>query len=127
MVAVRRVLVVDDDDAIREVAEVALGIVGGWDVVAASSGVECVRRAGELAPEAILLDVMMPGMDGPTTVEHLRADPTTRHIPVILLTAKVQPSELRAWERLDLAGVIAKPFDPMTLAAKVAALLGWDR
>jgi CheY-like chemotaxis protein len=127
MVAVRRVLVVDDDDAIREVAEVALGIVGGWDVVAASSGAECVRRAGEVAPEAILLDVMMPGMDGPTTVERLREDPATATIPVILLTAKVQPSELRAWERLDLAGVIAKPFDPMTLASKVAALLGWDR
>ncbi len=122
----RRVLVVDDDDAIREVAEVALGIVGGWDVVAASSGAECVRRASEVAPEAILLDVMMPGMDGPTTVEKLREDPATQDIPVILLTAKVQPSELRAWERLDLAGVIAKPFDPMTLAAKVAALLGWD-
>jgi len=123
---VRRVLVVDDDDAIREVAEVALGIVGGWDVVAASSGAECVRKASEVAPEAILLDVMMPGMDGPTTVEKLREDPATQDIPVILLTAKVQPSELRAWERLDLAGVIAKPFDPMTLAAKVAALLGWD-
>ena len=122
----RRVLVVDDDDAIREVAEVALGIVGGWDVVAASSGAECVRRASEVAPEAILLDVMMPGMDGPTTVEKLREDPATQDIPVILLTAKVQPSELRAWEWLDLAGVIAKPFDPMTLAAKVAALLGWD-
>lgn len=122
----RRVLVVDDDDAIREVAEVALGIVGGWDVVAASSGAECVRRASEVQPEAILLDVMMPGMDGPTTVEKLREDPATQDIPVILLTAKVQPSELRAWERLDLAGVIAKPFDPMTLAAKVAALLGWD-
>jgi CheY-like chemotaxis protein len=127
MMAVRRVLVVDDDDAIREVAEVALGIVGGWDVVAASSGAECVRRAGEVEPEAILLDVMMPGMDGPTTVERLREDPATATIPVILLTAKVQPSELRAWERLDLAGVIAKPFDPMTLASKVAALLGWDR
>jgi CheY-like chemotaxis protein len=127
MVAVRRVLVVDYDDAIREVAEVALGIVGGWDVVAASSGAECVRRAGEVAPEAILLDVMMPGMDGPTTVERLREDPATATIPVILLTAQVQPSELRAWERLDLAGVIAKPFDPMTLASKVAALLGWDR
>jgi CheY-like chemotaxis protein len=86
-----------------------------------------VRRAGEVAPEAILLDVMMPGMDGPTTVERLREDPATATIPVILLTAKVQPSELRAWERLDLAGVIAKPFDPMTLASKVAALLGWDR
>lgn len=123
----RRVLVVDDDDAIRDVAEVALGIVGGWDVKPASSGAECVQRAIEYVPEVILLDVMMPGMDGPSTLARLRQEPRTAEIPVILLTAKVQPSELRAWAHLDLAGVIAKPFDPMTLASEVASMLGWTR
>lgn len=125
MGAVRRVLVVDDDDVIREVAEVALGVVGGLDVSTASSGRECIESALANPPDAVLLDVMMPGMDGPTTLAHLREDPVTRNIPVVLLTAKIQPGERRKWDRLDLAGVIGKPFDPMTLATDLAALLGW--
>ncbi|MCW2805606.1 MAG: hypothetical protein QOF52_2263 [Propionibacteriaceae bacterium] len=126
MSALRRVLVVDDDDAIREVAQMALEIVGGWEVRAASSGVEAVQRATEEAPDAVLLDVMMPGMDGPTTFSRLRECPQTAAIPVIFLTAKVQAGDRRAWTELDIAGVIAKPFDPMTLASEVSHLLGWN-
>ena len=124
--AVRRLLVVDDDDAIREVAKVALEVVGGWDVRTADSGHDAVAIARTDPPDAVLLDVMMPAVDGPTTVGLFRADPTTRAIPIIFLTAKVQAGDRRVWADLDLAGVIAKPFDPMTLAADISALLGWD-
>ncbi len=122
----RRVLVVDDDDAIREVAEVTLQIVGGWDVSTASSGQEAMLKAREHHPDVILLDVMMPGMDGPTTLGRMQHDPVTRQIPVILLTAKVQSGDRQRWDGLPLAGVIAKPFDPMTLPAEIATLLGWQ-
>ena len=121
----RRILVVDDEDDIREVAQLSLEMVGGWEVLAASSGAEGIRRAREELPDAILLDVMMPGMDGPTTFESLRADAATRHIPVILLTAKVQSADRRRFEELGVAGVLSKPFDPMELAGQVSAALGW--
>lgn len=125
MVTVRRVLVVDDDDSIREVAEVALGLVGGWEVSVASGGAEGIEKAHSDKPDAVLLDVMMPGMDGPSTLARLRQDPATQKLPVILLTAKVRPGERRELDNLDVSGIIAKPFDPMTLATQVAELLGW--
>jgi CheY-like chemotaxis protein len=123
----RRVLVVDDDDAIREVAQTSLELVAGWEVDAASNGLDALGRAVADPPDAILLDVMMPSMDGPTTFARLQADARTRHIPVVLLTAKVQPVERRRWEQLGVAGVLAKPFDPMELPGQIADLLGWDR
>ena len=123
---VRRVLVVDDDDAIREVAKVALEVVGGWDVRTAHSGHDAAAMARADPPDAVLLDVMMPAVDGPTTVRLFRDEPSTRAIPIIFLTAKVQAGDRRLWADLDLAGVIAKPFDPMTLAADISKLLGWD-
>ena len=122
-----RILIVDDDDAIREVAQTSLELVGGWQVDCASSGADALSIARQNQPDAILLDVMMPAMDGPTTFGRLQADPRTRSIPVVLLTAKVQGSERRRWESLGVAGVLAKPFDPMTLPKEVAELLGWDR
>ena len=126
LVDTRRVLVVDDDDSIREVAEVALGLVGGWEVATATCGSEGLERARSEAPDAILLDVMMPGMDGPTTLAHLKADPGTAQTPVVFLTAKVRAGERRELDGLDVAGIIAKPFDPMTLSAEVSELLGWS-
>jgi len=123
--AVRRVLVVDDDDAIREVAQVALEIVGGWEVITARSGAEAQATARIEQPDVILLDVMMPGVDGPTTVSLFQEDSQTSEIPVVFLTAKLQADDQRAWSELGLAGVIAKPFDPMTLAADISVLLGW--
>jgi CheY-like chemotaxis protein len=123
----RRVLIVDDEDAIREIARLAMEAVGGHEVTTASSGLEALDRATADPPDAVLLDVMMPGLDGPATVTRLRADPRTRDVDIILLTAKVQASEVARFRRLPgVVGVIAKPFDPMTLPAQVAEILGWD-
>lgn len=122
---IRRVLVVDDDDHIREVATLALEVVGGWQVITAESGEDAARLVLSERPDAVLMDVMMPGIDGPTVVERLRGDPLTAGIPVILLTAKNLRVDPRDYNRLQLAGTIAKPFDPMALAGQVAELLGW--
>jgi CheY-like chemotaxis protein len=121
-----RILVVDDDDAIREVAQMALEIVGGFHVRTAVSGTQAREMVRLEAPDALLLDVMMPGMDGPTLLGHLRREPETAHIPVIFLTAKVQAGDRKDFDGLDIAGVIAKPFDPMKLAAEISELLGWS-
>jgi CheY-like chemotaxis protein len=123
----RRVLVVDDDDAIREVAQSSLELMADWEVDVASSGQAALDLAIADPPDVILLDVMMPSMDGPTTFARLQADARTRDVPVVLLTAKVQPSERRRWEQLGVAGVLAKPFDPLELPGQVAGLLGWDK
>ena len=118
-------LVVDDDDMLREVAKVSLEMVGGWEVLTAASGAEACEVALREQPDALLLDVMMPGMDGPSTVVALRGEPATREIPVIFLTAKVGGDGHQQWGHLDVAGVIPKPFDPMSLPVEVAQLLGW--
>jgi len=122
----RRILVVDDDALLREVAQTALELVAGWQVSTAPSGAQAQQHARSEHPDAILLDVMMPGLDGPTTVTALRADPTTRDIPIIFLTAKMSSDDRGEWQALNLAGVISKPFDPMTLAAEVSVMLGWQ-
>jgi CheY-like chemotaxis protein len=122
---VKRLLVIDDEDHIREVAAVSLEMVGGWDVLTASSGSEGIASAQAEQPDAILLDVMMPDMDGPTTLQHLQRNPSTCHIPVVFLTAKVQASDHRRFADLGVTGVLAKPFDPMALPDDVAGLLGW--
>lgn len=115
----------DDEEDIRTIAGVTLRHLGGWDVVDAASGEEAVATARSARPDAVMLDVMMPGMDGPATLAALRADPSTAGIPVVFLTAKVQATERRRLEDLGAAGVIAKPFDPTTLADQVAGALGW--
>ena len=122
----RRVLVVDDEPDIREIAQASLEIVEGWQVETASNGAEALRAAAAQRPEAILLDVMMPDMDGPATFRRLSEQPSTAGIPVILLTAKVQVSDRRQFSDLGVAGVIAKPFDPLTLAQQVRDILGWS-
>jgi CheY-like chemotaxis protein len=121
----RRVLIIDDEEDIREVAALSLETVAGWDVVLAGSGVAGIAKAQECQPDAILLDVMMPGMDGPTTFRELQALPETAKIPVILLTAKVQAADQKRFSDLGVARVMFKPFDPMTLASDIAATLGW--
>ena len=122
----RRVLIVDDEDHIREVAATSLEILAGWQVLTAACAREAIALATAEQPDAILLDVMMPDMDGPTTFEQLQALPATRPIPVILLTAKVQPGDRRRFSELGVKAVIAKPFDPVDLPAQVAEALGWD-
>ena len=124
--SVPTVLVVDDDDSVREVTVMSLEIVGGWQVLHADGGRAALELARAHRPDAVLLDVMMPEMDGPTTLRHLRADPATRDIPVVLLTAKVMAGDREEWDGLAVQGVIAKPFDPMRLHVEVARLLGWE-
>ena len=121
----KRLLIVDDDPMILEITEMSLELAG-WAVVSANDGHEALAKAAAERPDAILMDVMMPDMDGPTTCQHLFDSPETAHIPVILLTAKVQQSERRRWASLPVAGVLAKPFDPMRLADDVRDLLGWS-
>ncbi len=124
--SVPTVLVVDDDDSVREITQMALEVVAGWRVIAADGGAAALDLARAERPDAVLLDVMMPEMDGPTTLRHLKADEATGEIPVILLTAKVLAGERQAWDELAISGVIAKPFDPMTLPSEVSRLLDWD-
>jgi CheY-like chemotaxis protein len=117
---------VDDEDGILEVAQLSLELTASWEVITASSGREALARAEAERPDAILLDVMMPEMDGPMTFERLQANPATRGIPVVLLTAKAQVAEQRRLAESGVAGVLSKPFDPMQLAADVARVLGWS-
>ncbi|HET9691368.1 MAG TPA: response regulator [Acidimicrobiales bacterium] len=121
----RRVVVIDDDDDIRAVARLALERVAGWEVHLAASGPEGVDLAARVRPDAILLDVMMPGVDGPATVELLRARAETAAVPVVLLTASTTADDRRRLESLGVAGLVPKPFDPLTVHRDVAAVLGW--
>jgi CheY-like chemotaxis protein len=122
----RKILIIDDEDDIREVAALSLESVAGWQVLTANSGAQGLARAAEHKPDAILLDVMMPGMDGPTTFRELRKNPLTARIPVLLLTAKVQSTDQRRFADLGVEAVLFKPFDPMTLSEQIASVLGWD-
>jgi CheY-like chemotaxis protein len=121
----KRILVVDNEQYIQEVAKVCLETVAGWDVLLASSGNECLRQAEAEQPDAILLDVMMPDMDGMTTFQKLQENPATQAIPVILLTAKIQSSDRRRYAQIGTIAAIAKPFNPLELAGQIAAALGW--
>lgn len=120
----KRILYAEDEPDIQAVAKLALEMVGGFQVLICGSGIEALEKVNGFAPDLILLDVMMPGMDGPTTLHGLRADPATAAIPVIFLTAKVQPAEVAQFQALGALDVIAKPFDPMRLAAQVRQI--WE-
>ncbi len=122
----KRILLVDDEDDVREVARLSLEMMGGWEVLPASSGEEAVRLAETGRPDAVLLDVTMPEMDGPATFRALQANAATRAIPVLLLTAKTRAADLEHFAGLGVTGVISKPFDPLTLARDVSDALGWD-
>ncbi len=113
-----KLLYVEDEADIREIAEFALEDEG-FDIVFCASGEEALEKAVDFQPEVILLDVMMPGMDGPTTLKNLRTIPGLEKTPVIFLTAKVQPNEIQNFIALGAIDVIPKPFDPMTLADKI--------
>lgn len=122
----RVVLLVDDEPDVRAVARLSLEHVGGWRVVEADSGPGGVALAQQESPDAILLDVMMPGTDGPATFQLLQQDPRTAGIPVVLLTARVDRDERQSWLATGVVGVLAKPFDPMQLPAELAGILGWS-
>ena len=120
-----RVLYVDDEPDIRTVAVMSLQLNKTFDVQECASGADALQMARDWRPDVVLLDVMMPEMDGPMTRAALRDDPATTDIPVVFVTARTQPSELERLLELDVTGVIAKPFDPMTLARQVCDLMGW--
>lgn len=122
MTTLQRILYVEDEADIQAVAKLALEMVGGFTVKICSSGEEAMQAAVAFAPDMILLDVMMPGMDGPTTLAALRTLPSLQKVPVAFMTAKVQPQEVAHYKSLGALDVIAKPFDPMTLADKVRAI-----
>ncbi len=124
MSPIARVMVVDDDDDIRTIADLALREIGGWQTICLGSSRAAVLLAATERPDVILLDVMMPELDGQGTIKRLREDPRTAGIPVVFMTAKAQPAELARYAALGAVGVIAKPFDPLGLADEIRRLVG---
>ena len=119
------ILLIDDEETIQEVVQVGIEIEVGWRVSLASSGSEGIILAKSQQPDAILLDVMMPEMDGISTLMKLKADANTQLIPVIFLTAKMQAGDKKIFQNLGIAGVITKPFNSMTLGSQIAKILEW--
>lgn len=120
-----RILYVEDDQDIQAIAMMVLETISGFTLEPCSSGAEALQKAVAFKPDLVLLDVMMPGMDGPETLKGLRAFPELAATPVVFMTAKVQPQEVEDYLKLGAIGVIAKPFDPMTLAQEIRAI--WSR
>jgi CheY-like chemotaxis protein len=118
-----RILHVDDEPDIREIVDMSLGLNAEFEVRSCASGSDAIAMAAEWSPFLILLDVMMPGMDGPTTLTQLRKEPRTAAIPVLFMTARAQEREVKQLISLGAHGVISKPFDPMTLAFLVRSHL----
>jgi CheY-like chemotaxis protein len=118
-----RILLVDDEPDIREVVDVSLGLDPEFRTRACASGADALVMAAEWSPSIILLDVMMPVMDGPATLANLRKNPRTVGIPVLFLTARTQTAEIEHFISLGAQGVLSKPFNPMTLAASVRSYL----
>ncbi len=121
---IEKVLMVDDDLSILMIAEISLSKVGKWGVKTVDSGNKALALISEFKPDVILLDVMMPGMDGPTTFQKLREMEEVAQTPVIFMTAKVQTAEVASYCELGAAGVISKPFDPLTLPGEIKQILG---
>ncbi|MEM8996920.1 MAG: response regulator [Acidobacteriota bacterium] len=121
----KRILLVEDEADIQTVARLALEDIGGFEVAVCASGEEAVERGPAFDPQLILLDYMMPGMDGRGTMEAFRSLPPLRVVPVVFLTARAQLDEVEEYHRLGAIEVIVKPFDPMTLAEQVEEI--WSR
>lgn len=121
-VKLQRILYVEDEPDIRAVAKLVLELDGGFEVAVCASGREALDRAKNFAPDLIVLDVMMPDMDGPATLAELRGLPGLRAVPAVFMTARAQPADIDQLLRLGAKGVIAKPFDPMTLVEQVRVL-----
>jgi two-component system OmpR family response regulator len=120
-----RILYVEDEPDIQAVTKLALEEIGGFSLEVCGNGDEALAKAVEFAPDLLLLDVMMPGMDGPTTLKALREIPQLAETPAIFMTAKVQPHEVEEYKALGAIDVIAKPFDPMTLSENLRDI--WNR
>ncbi|MEG4504286.1 response regulator [Microcoleus sp. F6_B4] len=122
----KQILIVDDQEHLRELIQLCLEDLAGWNTLVAESGQECLQILQTERPNAILLDLSMPGMDGFAVYARLRSDPITRSIPVILLTARVLSSDMAEFAEMGVAGVIRKPFEPTSLPGKLAEILGWN-
>ncbi|WP_029040216.1 response regulator [Cucumibacter marinus] len=122
-----KVLYVDDEPDIREIAVMALELNSGFEVKSVDGGRAALAIAAEWQPDVVVLDVMMPDMDGPMTRKALAEQQSTADIPVIFATARTQPTEIEGYRAMNVAGVISKPFDPMTIADQVTSILGADR
>lgn len=120
------ILVIDDERPIQQVVGLSLKMAANWQIICASSGQEGIQLAETRQPDAILLDVMMPEIDGIRTFERLNNNLQTKDIPVILLTAKTGTAEKRLFQKIGVTGVITKPFDPLSLANQIAKLIGWQ-
>lgn len=121
----KRILVVDDDHDVRTLIAMSLSRVGGHDVRAVASGAECLAELEQWVPDVVVLDVMMPGMDGPATLAALRATPSAGEVPVVFLTASVVEADMERLHSLPVSGVLGKPFDPMQLPTLLSDLLAW--
>ena len=121
----KKIVVVDDDVDVRRLVELSLSRVGGHEVRTAASGAECMDLLRTWRPDVVILDVMMPGQDGPAVLQMIKADSETADVPVVFLTASVIDSELISLRALPIAGVLGKPFDPMQLPTLLDAELGW--
>jgi CheY-like chemotaxis protein len=121
----KRLLMIDDEEAIQTVVKFGVNMAAGWEVLAANGGKLGIDIAERELPDAILLDVMMPEMDGIATFKALQANPLTANIPVIFLTAKAQTVERRQFNDLGVSGVITKPFNSLDLPEQIAKILHW--
>ena len=121
----RNILIVDDEEDVQAIAKLGLEMGAGWNVLTACSGREALNIAANYKLDVILLDMMMPDMDGRATLQQLKANLATNMIPVILLTAKVQQSDRENFTELNVAAVFAKPFRPLKLAEQISEALGW--
>lgn len=121
-----KILIVDDDPSIRQATQLLLDIFTGWETLVAASGLEGLVVAQREQPDAILLDLTMPGMDGVTTLQHLQANPATQPIPVILFTSAAQLFEQELVARLPITGIIPKPFEATELVEQLRSLLNWN-
>ncbi len=119
-----KVLYVDDDPDLRKIAQMSLALKGGLLVEVRASGEEALELVQKWQPDIILLDVIMPDMSGPQTMTRLRKLPETKEVPVVFMTSKTQPQDLRVYESLGAAGIIKKPFSPLTLSERVREL--WE-
>jgi CheY-like chemotaxis protein len=121
----KQLLLIDDESDIREVVKLSLQLTESWTVITANGGAAGMAFALSAAPDAILLDVMMPDMDGPSTLRVLQQQGATKSIPVIFLTAKVQSADRQKYMRLGVRGIISKPFNPLTLGQQIKDVLSW--
>lgn len=122
---IKHILYAEDEQDIQDIAQIALEDIGGFQVTYCNNGEDVLNQASQQHPDLILLDVMMPKLDGPSTLQALRQIPTYASIPIIFMTAKIQPDELNKYRALGAIDIITKPFDPMTLAATITTI--WER